>query len=313
MVQTILAQAFAELLRGNDTVTLIDVRTPAEFEEVHVDGAQNIPLDQINPEIIRSTYPDTSETLYFICRSGGRSKQACEKMLACGIANVMSIEGGTAGCEFAGVPVQRGRRTISLDRQVRIITGLLVAVGAALSAFGPNAMWRLIGAGLAGFVGCGLAFAGMTDTCGLALCLSKMPWNRRSSAACSTVLLLSLVAGSVPYDLHAEHTQDSLEHIKKNIAEKKAILIDVREPQEWNKGHLTDAQLLSLSSLERGMSLENLSRILPRSKIIYCHCLSGGRCLLAASILEQRGYDARAIKLSYSALVAAGFESTKTP
>ena len=189
MVQTILSQAFVDLFRRSGPVTLIDVRTPAEFEEVHVDGAHNIPLDEIDPAAIRNTYHNTNGPIYFICRSGGRSKQACEKMLAFGIENVISIDGGTAGCELAGIPVHRGKRMISLERQVRITAGLLVAVGAALSAFGPDATSKLLGASMAGLVGCGLAFAGMTDTCGMAVVLSKMPWNRRSmknnSATCS--------------------------------------------------------------------------------------------------------------------------------
>jgi rhodanese-related sulfurtransferase len=317
MVQTILSQAFVDLFRRSGPVTLIDVRTPAEFEEVHVDGAHNIPLDEIDPAAIRNTYHNTNGPIYFICRSGGRSKQACEKMLAFGIENVISIDGGTAGCELAGIPVHRGKRMISLERQVRITAGLLVAVGAALSAFGPDATSKLLGASMAGLVGCGLAFAGMTDTCGMAVVLSKMPWNRRSmknnSATCSLAILFSIVVGSAAHTLLAEHTHDSLAHIKTNIAEQKARLIDVREPDEWDEGHLIDAQLLPLSDLEGGISPKKLSTILPRSKIIYCHCLSGGRCLRAASILQKLGYDARAMKTGYSSLIAAGFHSTEQP
>jgi hypothetical protein len=107
---------------------------------------------------------------------------ACEKLLAAGLADAISVEGGTAACEAAGVPVVRGRKAMSLERQVRIAAGALVATGAALAAFGPDPTWRLIGAGLAGFVGCGLVFAGVTDTCGMAMLLARMPWNQ----ACST-------------------------------------------------------------------------------------------------------------------------------
>jgi hypothetical protein len=67
---------------------------------------------------------------------------------------------------------------MSLERQVRIAAGALVATGAALAAFGPDPMWRQIGVGLAGFIGCGLVFAGVTDTCGMAMLIAKMPWNQ---------------------------------------------------------------------------------------------------------------------------------------
>ena len=75
------------------------------------------------------------------------------------------------------------RKVMSLERQVRIAAGALVAIGAALAAFGPDLMWQRIGAGLAGFVGCGLVFAGITDTCGMAMLIARMPWNQRSGAS----------------------------------------------------------------------------------------------------------------------------------
>jgi hypothetical protein len=109
-------------------------------------------------------------------------------MLAAGLKDVISVEGGTAACEAAGIPVVRGRKAMSLERQVRIAAGGLVAIGAALAAFGPEAPvnWQAIGAGLAGFVGCGLVFAGITDTCGMAMLIARMPWNQacRTAGSC---------------------------------------------------------------------------------------------------------------------------------
>ncbi|MFM8292844.1 MAG: rhodanese-like domain-containing protein, partial [Planctomycetia bacterium] len=116
--------------------------------------------------------------VYFVCKSGGRSQKACEKLLAAGLRDVVSVEGGTAACEAAGIPVVRGRKAMSLERQVRIAAGALVAAGVALAAFAPDPLWQRIGQGLAGFVGCGLVFAGVTDTCGMAMVLARMPWNQ---------------------------------------------------------------------------------------------------------------------------------------
>jgi rhodanese-related sulfurtransferase len=207
------------------------------------------------------------------------------------------------------VPVIRGRKVMSLERQVRIAAGALVAVGAALAAFGPDLMWQRIGAGLAGFVGCGLVFAGITDTCGMAMLIARMPWNQacRTATTCSRAVLLGLVLGAACGTAVAEHTTDSLDAVKQAVRDQKAVIIDVREPDEWQQGHLAGAGLLPLSALERGVSPQELAKILPNDKIIYCYCLAGGRCEEAAAMLKPLGYDVRAIKPGYPQLVKAGF------
>jgi rhodanese-related sulfurtransferase len=186
-----------------------------------------------------------------------------------------------------------------------------VAIGAALTAFGPEAPvnWQAIGAGLAGFVGCGLVFAGITDTCGMAMLIARMPWNQacRTATTCSRAILLGLVLGAAAGTAVAEHTKDSLDVVKQAVQEQKAVIIDVREPEEWQEGHLAGAGLLPLSVLERGVPPQELAKILPKDKIIYCYCLAGGRCAEAAAMLKPLGYDVRAIKPGYPQLVKAGF------
>lgn len=171
---SISASELAELCKQGKVVELIDVRTPAEFREVHLEAARNVPLDQLNPAaIIRARNGSAKEPLYVICRSGSRSQQACERFSRAGFANVVYVEGGTAACITAGLPVVRGKNTMSLERQVRIAAGSLVLLGAALG-------WLVHPAfiGLSAFVGAGLIFAGATDTCGMGLILARMPWNR---------------------------------------------------------------------------------------------------------------------------------------
>jgi hypothetical protein len=85
------------------------------------------------------------------------------------------MEGGMQAWESAGLEVIKGRRTISLERQVRIAAGALVFFGSALGYF-VNPAWI----GLSAFVGGGLVFAGVTDTCGMAMILARMPWNNRA-------------------------------------------------------------------------------------------------------------------------------------
>ena len=85
----------------------------------------------------------------------------------------MNVEGGTQAWEQAGLPVVRGKKTISLERQVRIAAGALVFLGTILGA--AVSPYLLI---IPGFVGAGLVFAGITDTCGMGMMLAKMPWNQ---------------------------------------------------------------------------------------------------------------------------------------
>ena len=88
---------------------------------------QNIPLDRLDATSLASS-PGKDGLLYFVCQSGGRSKKACDAMLAAGFEKAINVDGGTVACEAAGLPVVRGRKTISLERQVRIAAGLLVLV-----------------------------------------------------------------------------------------------------------------------------------------------------------------------------------------
>ncbi len=170
-VTTMSPKQLHDLVESGKSVELIDVRTPIEYREVHVGFARNVPLDQLDATQFASGR-DGSQPLYVICRSGSRGKQACEKFLAAGYTNVVNVEGGTQAWDQAGLPVVRGQKAISLERQVRIAAGLLVLIGSAGALVSPY--WI----GLAAFVGAGLTFAGITDTCGMGMLLARMPWNQ---------------------------------------------------------------------------------------------------------------------------------------
>jgi rhodanese-related sulfurtransferase len=155
-------------------VELFDVRTPAEYRELHAEPARLVPLDALDPEaIMRSRGGGGDAPVYVICRTGVRGKKACEKFLAAGYRDVVNVEGGTLAWEQAGLPVVRGTKAMALERQVRIAAGSLVLLGTALGAF-----WHPVFLGLAAFVGAGLVFAGVTDACGMAMLLARMPWNQ---------------------------------------------------------------------------------------------------------------------------------------
>jgi rhodanese-related sulfurtransferase len=171
MIASITAQELQELIRHGQAIELIDVRTPAEFRSTHLQCARNVPLDQFNPGVLLAKSLD--EPVYLICQKGGRGQRACEQLCAAGFTRVFNVEGGTTACVAAGLPVVRGQKSVSLERQVRIVAGSLVLAGALLGML-VDPYWTI----LPTVIGAGLLFSGITDTCGMALLLAKMPWNR---------------------------------------------------------------------------------------------------------------------------------------
>jgi len=176
-VRTISPQELATRCTAGCPIDLIDVRTPVEFREVHAAVARNIPLDQLEPDaVLRCRQGAADDPLYVICRSGARGQQACQKFLAAGVANVVNVEGGTLAWEQCGLPVHRGKKTISLQRQVQITAGSLVLLGCVLGWLVHPAFIVL-----SAFVGLGLIFTGVTDNCMMGLALGRLPWNRAAA------------------------------------------------------------------------------------------------------------------------------------
>jgi rhodanese-related sulfurtransferase len=165
----------AKAALDRDKGKLVDVRTPAEFGEVHAQGALNVPLGDLGAE----SFPVAKdEPVYLLCRSGSRAAEACKKLDAAGFEALHVVEGGTDAWAAEGLPVVRGAKGVSLERQVRIAAGSLVLAGVVLGfAVHPGFF------GVSAFVGAGLVFAGVTDTCGMAMLLAKMPWNRGAGCA----------------------------------------------------------------------------------------------------------------------------------
>lgn len=109
----------------------------------------------------------------------------------------------------------------------------------------------------------------------------------------------------------ADHTKDTPAEVKKSVADVKAVLIDVREADEWNEGHIQNAKHLALSDLKAGVMAEKLKTLLPAGKIVYLHCAAGGRCLKAADLLKAAGYETLPLKPGYDDLIKAGFPKAK--
>jgi rhodanese-related sulfurtransferase len=170
-IKTINANELHALRSSTPQVLMLDVRTPGEFNQVRAEGARLMPLDQLDPESVRNACAGDGP-VYLLCQSGNRAKQAAAKLAAAGLEAVV-VEGGTQAWESAGLPVKRGRRMISLERQVRIGAGTLVVLGVVLGFLAHPGFFIL-----SAFVGAGLVFAGVTGLCGMALVLARLPWNQ---------------------------------------------------------------------------------------------------------------------------------------
>ncbi|WP_372918499.1 rhodanese family protein [Sandarakinorhabdus sp.] len=153
---------------------LVDVREADEFASRHIPGALSLPL----------SLPDTgplacgmNSSVIFTCQTGRRTSASSGRLLArVPGGSAWMLEGGVDAWARAGLPIAGREAAIPLPimRQVQIAAGLLVLAGVMLSIF-VAPPWIA----LAGFVGAGLSFAGITGWCGMAQLLAVMPWNRR--------------------------------------------------------------------------------------------------------------------------------------
>ncbi len=162
-----------------DELCILDLRTAAEVESERVKGCIHIPVQELSAERLQAELArrgDEGKTVYLLCQSGRRADMAVDKLAGKMDTPLCVIEGGVNAMRSAPVELERSetsRHSVSLERQVRIIAGLLTLVGVVLGFIvAPGFFW------LSGAVGAGLMFAGITDTCAMARILSLMPWNR---------------------------------------------------------------------------------------------------------------------------------------
>lgn len=169
------AQELRAMVGHNPRTRLLDVRTPGEYESVHIVGTYNVPLDSL-PEHADEIRAEVEDPIVLICQSGMRAKRAEEALAKAGMPNLFVLDGGVNGWVGSGNPVVRGAKRISLERQVRIMAGAITAVSGAL-AVAVNPLFGLVAAG----VGTGLVYAGATERCGMAMVLTRLPYNRPTS------------------------------------------------------------------------------------------------------------------------------------
>ncbi|WP_055074782.1 rhodanese-like domain-containing protein [Pseudanabaena sp. 'Roaring Creek'] len=155
-------------------VILIDVRESGEYAREHIAGSISMPLSVFDPELVPRT---RDQILVLCCQSGMRSARALQKLSDRGFMQIAQLKGGISSWKASGLETQGDRKApISLFRQVQIVAGALVAIATVFSVF--VSPWFLL---LSGFVGCGLVFAGVTNTCAMGQLLAKLPYNQRTA------------------------------------------------------------------------------------------------------------------------------------
>lgn len=174
----------AELVRmraDDPALHVIDVRTTGEYETGHIAGSYNVPLDVLGEHVRDLSALDHNVVL--VCQSGARATKALEQLVAAGKSNLRLLEGGMNGWTAAGQSVNRTHDTRwAMDRQVRLVAGSVVLASVLASIWFPPVRY------LAGFIGAGLTFSAVTNTCGMAMALAKLPYNRGASCDMDAVL-----------------------------------------------------------------------------------------------------------------------------
>ncbi|MEO8647849.1 MAG: rhodanese-like domain-containing protein [Acidobacteriota bacterium] len=171
MIKTTTVQEINELISGGRECQVIDVREFSEFNTERIAEAQPMPLSNFEKH---ASEIDHSKPVYLMCRTGRRAADAAKRLQVKGFTDIHVVEGGMLEWAKSDLPVEKGDSQVwALERQVRFAAGLLVLIGVLLSVLVyPYFVW------LAAFIGAGLIFAAVTDTCGMAMVLARMPWNK---------------------------------------------------------------------------------------------------------------------------------------
>lgn len=159
-----------QLRQEDPNIRILDVRTGAEFESVHIPGSFNVPLDTLAEHVRRVA--DLDRPVILVCQSGGRATTAQEKLHTAGKTNLRVLEGGMGAWLTSGGDVVKGEEKWALERQVRGVAGSMVLASILASLKFPKVRF------LAGGVGFGLLFSALTNTCAMGVVLGKLPYNR---------------------------------------------------------------------------------------------------------------------------------------
>ncbi|MDD4556109.1 MAG: rhodanese-like domain-containing protein [Alphaproteobacteria bacterium] len=151
---------------------ILDVRSHGEHSEVALKQSHYlIELNKLDPKKFIKDYGIGKKKIHLLCASGHRATQAALKFEAAGYENIDIISGGIS--EIKANKLEKSA-VFSLERQTRIGVGSLILLSLLLGHFASDYFYLA-----SAFFACGLIYAGLTNFCGLAMLLSKMPWNNK--------------------------------------------------------------------------------------------------------------------------------------
>ncbi|ACE82752.1 rhodanese-like domain-containing protein [Cellvibrio japonicus] len=166
-------------LMANKTadICILDVRTTAEVNAASLADCLHIPLHELTPERLRHDIEKSGKNgsrVYLLCQGGKRAEMAADQLKGQINAELVIIEGGINAVKQSNIPLRvTSKKTISLERQVRIAAGVLILIGMILGTWFNPGFYVL-----SAFVGAGLVFAGISDICAMGMLIAKAPWNR---------------------------------------------------------------------------------------------------------------------------------------
>ena len=182
-ITTLEPQALRQWVVQHEDLVIIDVRSAAEFESLHIRGSYNVPLPLLS-EHTAELAARLGERVVLVCQSGVRAEQARQKLAGAGIDTAYVLTGGAPGFADSGGDVVRGVARWDLERQVRMAAGSLVLTGLVGGRFVSPKLRTL-----AGVIGTGLTFSAASNTCAMGKALAAMPWNKTTEEPTATAAI----------------------------------------------------------------------------------------------------------------------------
>ncbi|BCW17482.1 rhodanese-like domain-containing protein [Pseudarthrobacter enclensis] len=185
-VTALAPEALQSWIKEHQDLVVIDVRSAAEFESLHIRGSYNVPLPLL-AEHTDELAARLGSRVVLVCQSGVRAEQARQRLAKAGIETAYVLTGGAPGYAAAGGDVVKGKDRWDLERQVRLVAGSLVVMGLAGGKFVSPRIRTL-----AGVIGAGLTFSAATNTCAMGKVISAMPWNKAAKEPTRESAILQL-------------------------------------------------------------------------------------------------------------------------
>ena len=162
--------ATARQWQAEGRAELIDIRDAGERRRARIPAARWMPLAGLDAGLKAEPAGPVG---IFHCQSGRRTRLAAAQLAAVGYGETYVLAGGLQAWKKAGGPVTSDAGAIPVMRQVQIVAGGLIVAGALAGAWiNPGFHW------LSGLVGAGLLYAGLSGSCGMAMLLGRLPFNR---------------------------------------------------------------------------------------------------------------------------------------